>query len=384
MDRAQYTTLVDVLNQVPDYRKRKGRQHRWMTLLSLIAMALASAQRTPQAIARWVHEHRDDLFAVLPPSVSRLPSGATIRRALSRLDVGALEQALAAFHPPSAPAPAPRSIPAPLQGVAIDGKAVRGVGRSGHPCHLVSLVQHDDATVLGQIEVALKRDERSAVPALLEGRDLHGKVVTLDALHTLRPTARQIRALNGHYLMIVKKNQAALYEYLDMLFTLPPHPADHEVWQTVGPTTEKGHGRLETRRLRCGNAHIEDVDWPDVQQLVRRECERIVLKTGKRSCEVTYAMVSLTPAQAGAATIERLWRGHWTIENQTHYVRDVTFGEDAGHAAQGNTAHVLAALRNGLLTLFRHAHWRSIPDALAHYGASVARAFALIGLEVKT
>ena len=384
MDRAQYTTLVDVLNQVPDYRKRKGRQHRWITLLSRIAMALASAQRTPQAIARWVHEHRDDLFAVLPPSVSRLPSGATLRRALSRLDVAALEQALAAFHPPSAPAPTPTPIPAPLQGVAIDGKAVRGVGRSGHPCHLVSLVQHGDATVLGQVAVALKRDERSAVPTLLEGRDLHGKVVTLDALHTLRPTARQIRALNGHYLMIVKKNQAALYEYLDMLFRLPAHPADHEVWQTVGPTSEKGHGRLETRHLKCGNAHIEDVDWPDVQQLVRRECERIVLKTGKRSCEVTYAMVSMTPEEAGAASIERLWRGHWTIENQTHYVRDVTFGEDAGHAAQGNTAHVLAALRNGLLTLFRSAHWRSIPDALAHYGASVARAFALIGREVKT
>lgn len=384
MDRAQYTTLVEVLNQVPDYRKRKGRQHRWMTLLSLIAMALASAQRTPQAIARWVGEHRDDLFAVLPPSVSRLPSGATLRRALSQLDVAALEQALAAFHPPSAPAPTPTPIPAPLQGVAIDGKAVRGVGRSGHPCHLVSLVQHDDATVLGQVEVALKRDERSAVPTLIEGRDLHGKVVTLDALHTLRPTARQIRAQNGHYLMLVKKNQAALYEYLDLLFTLPPHPADHEVWQTVGPTTQKGHGRLETRSLTCGNAHIEDVDWPDVQQLVRRECERIVLKTGKHSCEVTYALVSMTPAEAGAASIERLWHGHWTIENQTHYVRDVTFGEDAGHAAQGNTAHVLAALRNGLLTLFRNAHWRSIPDALAHYGASVARAFALIGLEVKT
>ncbi len=384
MDRAQYTTLVEVLKQVPDYRKRKGRQHRSLTLLSLIAMALASAQRTPQAIARWVREHRDELFAALPPSVSRLPSGATLRRALARLSVAALEQALAAFHPPSAPAPTPTPIPAPLQGVAIDGKAVRGVGRSGHPCHLVSLVQHDDARVLGQVEVALKRDERSAVPALLEGRDLHGKVVTLDALHTLRPTARQIRAQNGHYLMIIKKNQAALYEYLDMLFTLPAQPADHEVWQTVEPTTEKGHGRLETRRLRCGNAHIEDVDWPSVQQVVRRECERIVLKTGKRSCEVTYAMVSMTPAQAGAATIERLWRGHWTIENQTHYVRDVTFGEDAGHAAQGNTAHALAALRNGLLTLFRSVHWRSIPDALAHYGASVTRAFALIGLEVKT
>jgi predicted transposase YbfD/YdcC len=382
MDRVQYTTLVEVLKQVPDYRKRKGRQHRWMTLLSLIAMALASAQRTPQAIARWVREQRDELFAALPPSVSRLPSGATIRRALARLDVAALETALAAFHPPTAPVPTPT--PAALQGVAIDGKAVRGVGRDGHPCHLVSLVQHGDATVLGQVAVALKRDERSAVPALLEGRDLHGKVVTLDALHTLRPTARQIRAQKGHYLMIVKKNQATLYDYLDLLFRLPAHPADREVWETVGPTTEKGHGRLETRSLTCGNAHIEDVDWPDVQQVVRRTSERISLRTGKRTCEVTYALVSMTPEEAGAATIEALWRGHWTIENRLHYVRDVSFGEDAGHAAQGATAHVLAALRNGLLLLFRQAHWPSVPDALAHYGASVARAVALIGLQVKT
>lgn len=385
MDQQQYTTLVAVLKQVPDPRKRKGRRHRWLTLLCLIVAAVASAQHTPRAIARWVQEHREDLFGVLPPAISRLPSDATIRRALARLDVTILEQALTAFQPPTTP-PAEAAAPQPdtLQGVAIDGKAIRGVGRDGHPCHLVSLVQHDDARVLGQVAVALKRDERSAVPALLAGRDLTGKVVTLDALHTLRATARQIRAQNAHYLMIVKKNQAALYEYLDMLFNLPAHPADHEVWETVGPRTEKGHGRLETRTLTCGNAHIEDVDWPDVQQVVRRECERIEIKSGKRSCEVTYGMVSLRPAEAGAATIERLWRGHWTIENPVHYVRDVTFGEDAGHAAQGNTAHVLAAVRNALLMLFRSAHWRSIPDALAHYGASVARAFALIGLEVKT
>ena len=388
MDYAQYTTLVDVLRQVPDYRKRKGRRHRWLTLLSLIAMALASAQRTPQAIARWIGEQRDDLFAVLPSTVSRLPSAATIRRALAWLDVVALEQALAAFQPPPTPVPTPAPAttptPTPFQGLAIDGKAVRAVGRDGHPCHLVSLVQHSDASVLAQVEVALKRDERSAVPELLKGRDLTGKVLTQDALHTLRPLARQIRAQNGHFLMIVKKNQASMYDYLDMLFTLPAHPADHEVWETVGPRTEKGHGRLETRTLTCGNAHIEDVDWPEVQQVVRRECERIIVKTGKRTHEVCYGLVSMTPAEAGAATIEALWRGHWTIENQLHYVRDVSFGEDAGHAAQGTTAHTLAAVRNGLLKLFRQAQWRSVPDALAHYAASVARAAALIGLEVKT
>lgn len=68
-------------------------------------------------------------------------------------------------------------------------------------------------------------------------------------------------------------------------------------------------------------------------------------------------------------------------------MRDVTFGEDAGHAAQGSTAHVLACIRNGLLRVFRYAGWRGIPDALAHTGVTLTRAFALIGLtdtKVKT
>jgi hypothetical protein len=210
MGQQQYTTLVEVLKQVPDPRKRKGRRHRWLTLLCLIAAAIASAQHTPRAIARWVHSHRAELFAVLPPAVSRLPSDATLRRALALLDVAQLEQALTVFCPPTAPvaeAAEAAAAPAQLHGLAIDGKAIRGVGRDGHPCHLVGLVEHDTAQVLGQVEVAHKRDERSAVPSLLAGRDLSGTVITSDALHTLRPTARQIRSQNGHYLMIVKKTK---------------------------------------------------------------------------------------------------------------------------------------------------------------------------------
>src|SRR5204863_819907 len=151
--------------------------------------------------------------------------------------------------------------PKKLAGQAIDGKNVRGVGRDGHPCQLVSLVEHGSATVLAQEQMSRKRDERSAVPALLAGRDLRSTVITLDALHTLKPTARLILAMGGDYLMVVKKNQATLYEFLDMLFSLPAHPADHEVWDQVGPSSEKGHGRLSTRTLISGSAHSEDVDW---------------------------------------------------------------------------------------------------------------------------
>ena len=82
--------------------------------------------------------------------------------------------------------------------------------------------------------------------------------------------------------------------------------------------------------------------------------------------------------------LEALWRGHWTIENGLHYVRDVSFGEDAGHAAAGSTARALASVRNALLFVFRRAGWRFVPDALAHYGASVRRALSLVGLNAST
>ena len=77
-----------------------------------------------------------------------------------------------------------------------------------------------------------------------------------------------------------------------------------------------------------------------------------------------------------AAELERLWRGHWVIENRVHYVRDVTLGEDGGQAYRGNTPHALAILRNTLLNVLRGRGWKRIADALRHDGAAVERAVA--------
>jgi len=387
MVQLQYSGMLERFKDVPDPRTRPNRIYPWELLWALISAAMASACHNPAAIARWITEHRDDLFAVLPPTLIRLPSESTIRRTLSCVDATKLDAALSLLPTPS-PAPpvelAAADPPTPLVGQAVDGKSVRGVTRDDHPCQLVSLVEHSSATVLAQEQVLRKRDERSAVPLLLAGRALRGTVITLDALHTLKPTARLILSLGGDYLMVVKKNQRTLYEFLELLFRLPSHPADHEVWDQKGPTSEKGHGRLSTRTLICGAAHIEDVDWPGVAQVMRRECERIELKSGKLTCEVSYGVTSLAPSRADAAVVEALWRGHWTIENRVHYVRDVSFGEDGGHAAAGTTARVMASVRNALLYLFRRAGWHLVPSALAHYGASVRRALSLIGLKVNT
>ncbi len=391
MDHPESTTLESVVAQVPDPRKRRGKRHAWTFLWTTICTALLSEQRTPHASAHWIRLHAEALIARLQPARHQVPSESTVRRALRHIDLTALEQQLTQFSqhlpPPSAPeAPPPPPVPhvpsvpaAPvrLRRLAVDGKAVRGAGMHGPRPHLGSLVEHSSARVLAQRAVVDKRHESSAVGPLLQGHDLVGCVITMDAGLTQRKLATQILAQGGQYLMVVKRNQRQLYDDLALFFQRPPLPCEAP-WDVV-QTVTKGHGRLETRCLTC-TADLDDyLTWPGVQQVLRRECERIVLKTGAVTRSVTYGLTSLAPRAATPAQVEGVWRGHWTIENRTHYVRDVTMGEDAGQASRGSTPQALAALRNALLTLLRWRGWTNIADALRTYAASLAEALKLIG-----
>jgi predicted transposase YbfD/YdcC len=369
---------MDAVADVPDPRKRRGQRHPWALILTLISAALVCGQYSGRAMGPWVEEHRVELLTQLPIPQRALPSTSTLRRALRTLDVAALEDRLAQFaHDLDMTTPPPAA--GPWQGQAVDGKAGRGAQAHGAKVHLVSLVRHATGLIRKQVRVRDKSHEITAVPTLLHGLDLRGTVITMDAFLTQQASAQQILDQHGQYLMIVKENQPALYAAIELLFELPPPPtaAEHVAHAT---TTEKGHGRLETRTLERSCARNDYVDWPGVGQVARRTCQRILLKTGVVSEEVTYGMTSLRWQEARAAQLEALWRGHWSIENKVHYVRDVTLREAAGQIHSGNAPHALAALRNGLLSLVRSKGVPSIADALRHYGASLQQAFELIGV----
>jgi predicted transposase YbfD/YdcC len=384
MDEPQYSTLLEALSAVPDPRKARGKQYSWVLLLTLVSSALGSGERNGHGIATWVVEHSSPLLVWLRPERGRLPSESTLRRALRHLDVVALEQRVGQYTCPLAVAAEPDSAVISeqgeiLQGQALDGKAVRGACAHGQPTHLVSLVQHTSAVTLAQVAVEQKRNEISAAPALLQGRAGPGTVTTMDALLTQRALAEQIEQQGGYYLMVVKRNQRRLYDDLRLFFQLPAIAADHEQNDRVRTVT-KSHGRLETRTLECSTAGADYLGWPGIAQIVRRTCERTVIKTGKHSVEVSYGLTNLGSDEARAAQLEALWRGHWTIENRKHYVRDVTMGEDQGQAYCGSTAQALASLRNALIDLIRQHGWSNLADALRHYGASVPRVLTLIGV----
>ena len=201
MDARQYSSLAAALADVPDPRKARGKRHAWPLLLTLIGAALASGQQGMRAIGQWVAEHAEELVALLEPPRGRLPSDSTVRRALRTVDVEALEGRVAAFVAGLAAAPPPGppvegAAPAWV-GLAVDGKAVRGANRHGAAVPLVGLVRHADGLVLGQVRVAAKSNESTAAPVLLEGRELAGTVITVDALLTQRALAAQIRRQGG-------------------------------------------------------------------------------------------------------------------------------------------------------------------------------------------
>ena len=147
-------------------------------------------------------------------------------------------------------------------------------------------------------------------------------------------------------------------------------------------TTDKGHGRLESRHLWSSTALNTYVAFPHVGQVfcVSREVTELV--TGTARGETVYGVTSLTPAQASPARLLALVRAHWTIENRLHWVRDVTFDEDRSQIRRGAGPQVMATLRNLAISLLRLAGAPLIAPALRQAGWSgQALIFRLLGID---
>ena len=121
------------------------------------------------------------------------------------------------------------------------------------------------------------------------------------------------------------------------------------------------------------------MDWPGVAQVLRRTCRPGIVSTGLVESETTYGITSLTRDLAGPKLVERFWRGHWTIENRLHYVRDETLCEDRCQVHTGTAPQVLATLRNGIRSLLRYHGWSSIAEANRRYAAGPQKALQLLG-----
>jgi hypothetical protein len=229
MDQQRIIRLMDYVKEVPDPRRARGKRYEWFFLLAVICAALSSGQKTVWAIVEWAVQHACEILELLQVKRHRMPSPATFYRAVRQVDIEALERKLAEYGQVVDEAERVNGSVTlrtgeRVRGQALDGKEVRGANAHGEKVHLVSLVRHDSGVTLGQQRVADKTNEIRAAPELLKGRDLAGTVTTMDALLTQRSLAQQILDQHGDYLMIVKQNQAGMWEAIEVLFQSAPLP----------------------------------------------------------------------------------------------------------------------------------------------------------------
>jgi hypothetical protein len=137
--------------------------------------------------------------------------------------------------------------------------------------------------------------------------------------------------------------------------------------------TDKGHGRIETRKITTSAEIVPHLEWPGAAQVARLERTRRIGE--KESVEIAYLITSLSADEAGPKRLLELNRGHWGIENKLHYVRDVTMNEDRCRVRAG--ARPLAALRNLVTSLIRK-RGLSIPEARENFREDRAEAIAIV------
>lgn len=360
--------LIEALSRVPDFRKSRGKRHPLVAILALAMAAVLCGYDSLTAISQWGREHGPALLAPLGFRHFPGPCVATLHRVFRQLDVMALEQVLSAWLLTCLPAQG---------GLALDGKTLRG-SRDGpdDPVQLLAVFAQTVGVALGQQPITGKNEVAAALE-FLQSLDLTGWIVTGDAGFTHKTVAETILQQGGDYVLTVKKNQPTLYADIELLFAESAVVSD-----TLTSCRQLNmHGnRGEERILQASTALQDYCLWPGLHQVFRIERHFTDKQTGRTTSDIDFGITSLPAERADAQRLASLVRGHWGIENRLHWVRDVTFSEDASHIRSGHAPQTMAALRNTAITLMRLLGFNGTAPTLRHFAAHPARAVAVLAL----
>lgn len=375
--------LLELFGGVPDGRSGQGRDHPAAAVLALSAAAVVAGMKGYTAITGWVADVSAavlaDLYRRAGAIPARPPSKTTIWRVLTSADPEVFDAAVgtwlmnaAGFAAPAADGSEPGG--GALMQVRLDGKAVRGAkDADGNQVRLLAALAGPDAAssvVAAQAEVGKKTNEVPMATVVLDQLDLEGKVVTADALHTVKATANRIHERGGEFVLPVKENRRALFDALDAL-PWGQVPVAHTA-------TDKGHGRITTRTIQVLPAP-EGLPFPHVSQVFL--IERYVTGLHGQPISAVAALGVASPAadQASPADLARYVRQQWSIES-LHWIRDTLYQEDKSQVRTRNGPRIMAALRNLAIGALRLAGRPDITEATRWAGRSMDRPFTILGL----
>jgi predicted transposase YbfD/YdcC len=335
----------DHFQDLHDPRVERTRKHPLINIVFIAVCGVLSGANSFAAIHEFALDRRS-WFARYLDLTNGIPSEDTLGRVLARLNPAEFEKSLLSWIQAVHELSKGRLIP-------IDGKTLRGSYEPGDgraAIHMVSAWAAENQLSLGQVVVEEKSNEITAIPELLKLLDIAGALVTIDAMGCQKEIAATIRQGEGDYVLAVKLNQPTLYEQVDEAITtaLEEEAEDLDEHQT----TEKGHGRQETRTYVVIPAP-ETVDpegqWQDLRAVGMALSERIDSQ-GRHSLETRfYIMSRLLPAGEFAGAV----RGHWGIENRLHWQLDVSFREDECRVYRDQAPANLSVIRRFALSLLK-------------------------------
>ncbi len=324
----QRITLDEVIlhfEKLEDPRSTVNLQHPLVSVVVVALMGVLAGAGGPTGIARWAALKEEFLLKEL-----NLPNGIprkdVFRRVLMSLQPGAFQACFASWlNSLRATAAAATGVEQPV--FAVDGKTARrshdhkkGLGA----LHAVSVWASEFGLSLGQVACAEKSNEITAIPELLRLVDIKGAIITIDAMGTQKAIAAEIIDGKADYVLGLKGNQETLHQAV----------IDHIEEKLDGDlenahehvTTEKGHGREETRtylQLPAPKDLPGFTLWKGLKSIgiVTSQCVR----NGKETIEVRYYISSLA---VDVKQFAKAVRSHWSIENTCHWVLDMTYRED--------------------------------------------------------
>lgn len=247
--------------------------------------------------------------------------------------------------------------------VALDGKALRSaLNKDDQLKYVVSAWAESNNMVLGQIKVADKSNEITAIPKLLRVLELSGCIVTIDAMGCQKKIAKEVIEADADYVFSLKGNQETVHREVqsfmdacidDSKANQLPRNEKLKLDQHFRhcETVDGDHGRIEIRRYYQSDdlAWFEDLDkWEGLRSVGVVESVREI--GDEVTTERRYFLSSLP---LDVETMARAIRGHWGIENKLHWVLDVCFREDYSRVRSGHAAENLASLRRLALNLLK-------------------------------
>jgi predicted transposase YbfD/YdcC len=318
-------------------------RHSLLDLIVLAVVGVVCGADGWEELAEFA-EARREWFATRLGITGDPPSESTLRRVLTALAPSAFAAGFASWA-------ASIEQPVPSEGLAIDGKTMRGGerGESG-PLHLVHAWATERGLLLGQQACESKGGELAAMSTLLDRLSLGGMVVTIDAAGCHKPIAQKVIEGGGDYALAVKANQRSLYESIAERF-LDSSRGQPDLQVSVSSRSDEGHGRSEERTLWAAPASSVEAAcaWPGAESVVAVRRRRV--ENGVASEEWRYFLSSLT--SHNPERLAHVIRGHWGIENGLHWSLDVGFREDQSRIHERRAQENFATLRRFALTLIQ-------------------------------